>query len=222
MNFWYKNRSLSRNKIFPQVFVFSAITSWVRRFDSSCRACSRARGARLPYLASGGVLALQCLFIDEIAIYCFLIDAVSLIRFRVDVWVFGLAGPDASCANSRRRYSMTTAGGRKERAGARARARAKERVMESPMERGLLLNFSLKRNNLIRGSLVFPIKLLTKRERTRERARKKDREGGRPKQTGLYEYTYCVYNVLSRARPRPLAEDTLRLRISRSSQSPKT
>jgi len=64
-------------------------------------------------LASGGVLALQCLFIDEIAIDCFLIDAVSLIRFRVDVWVFGLAGPDASCANSRRRYSMTTAGGRK-------------------------------------------------------------------------------------------------------------
>ena len=109
----------------------------------------------------------------------------------------------------------------RERAG--ARARVKERVMESLMERGcLLLNFSLTRNNLIRGSLVFPIKLLTKRERTRERARKKDREGGRPKQTGLYEYTYCVYNVLSRARPRPLAEDTLRLRISRSSQSPKT
>ena len=113
MNFWYKNGSLSRNKMFPQVFVFSAITSWVRCFDSSCRACSRARGARLPYLASGGVLALQCLFIDEIAIYCFLIDAVSLIRFRVDVWVFGLAGPDASCASSRRRCSMTTGGGRK-------------------------------------------------------------------------------------------------------------
>jgi len=117
----------------------------------------------------------------------------------------------------RRRMTMTMMMMRRrrgmegERAG--ARRRAKERVMESPMERGLLLNFSLKRNNLMSGSLIFPIKFLTKRERTRERARKKDREGGRPKQTGLYEYTYCVYNVLSRARPRPLAEDTLRLSL---------
>ena len=108
MNFWYKNRSLSRNKMFPQVL----ITSWVRSFDSSCRACPRSPSAGVGLRWRAGI-AVFCLFIDEIAIDCFLIDAVSLIRFRVDVWVFGLAGPDASCASSRRRYSMTTAGGRK-------------------------------------------------------------------------------------------------------------
>ena len=38
----------------------------------------------------------------------------------------------------------------------------------------------------------------------------------------VYKYTYCIYNVLSRVRPRPHVEDTLRLRVSRSSQTPKT
>ena len=71
---------------------------------------------------------------------------------------------------------------------ARVRTRAKERVMERPMERGVWFNFSLKRNNLITGCLIWPIKFLTKtkRESTRAIAREKEsdrdrNEGGREK-----------------------------------------
>ena len=54
------------------------ITSWVRSFDSSCRACPRSPSAGVGLRWRAGI-AVFCLFIDEIAIYCFLIDVVSLI-----------------------------------------------------------------------------------------------------------------------------------------------
>ena len=53
--------------------------------------------------------------------------------------------------------------------------------------KGVWFNFSLKRNNLITGSLIWPIKLLTMRKReneseAREKESDRDRnEGGREK-----------------------------------------